>query len=117
MRTFRNLNGTIMHKNCPLIAFIIEKGKVVKLQKLSEKLPYEFQCKVDDEEALLYFLDDRVIPETRIGIQKELQSVGIPYFDPDRILKYNNGSAATDDYWVKFEDGVQKFEDLKIKQR
>lgn len=113
MRRFRNLTGTIMLHDEELVRFKIVNGDVTSVQKLSANLPYEFKFKLSDEQAVLYFLDDRVVPETRIGLQKDLERAGIPYFDPDRILMYNNGNTVTDEYWVKFETGPQSYKEMR----
>ena len=115
MRCFRNLTGTIMLCDEELVKFKIVEGGVTVVQKLSDNLPYEFKSKLSDEQAVLYFLDDRVVPETRIGLQKELEQAGIPYFDADKILMYNNGNTVTDKYWVKFQTGPQSYKEMRDK--
>ena len=57
-------------------------------------------------------MDDRVLPETRIGIQADLKYAGIPYFDPTMIIKYSNGFSFEDNYWVRFSDGARTWDDL-----
>ncbi len=113
MRRFSNIAGTVMRKNIPLINFEIRRGEVVQCDLLSDDLPLEFNCPLSKEQALEFFLDDRVIPETRIGLQEELNRVGIPYFDMDMIIRYNCGCSIQDDYWIRFPDKEQDFYELQ----
>lgn len=112
MRAIRDLKGTVYRLNKPLIDFEIERGQTTTLDFLdTENLPYEFIQK-NKYTALLAFLDDRVCPDTRIGLQKDLERVGISYFSLDEILKYSNGYSVQDYYWIRFGDGVQSWEEL-----
>ena len=53
------------------------------------------------EKALMYFLDDRVVPETRIGLQEYLDRAGLVTFNFERIIRYTKGRDITDKYWVR----------------
>lgn len=112
MRAIKDLKGTLYKLNKPLIDFEIERGQITTLDFLdTENLPYEFIQK-NKYSALLTFLDDRVCPDNRIGLQKDLERAGIPYFNLDEILKYSNGYSVQDYYWIRFDDGVQSWEEL-----
>ena len=114
MRRFSDIAGTVMRKNTPIIDFEIKRGDVVKCELLvNDGLPIEFRFPQPKERALALFLDDRVVPETRIGLQKELKKVGILYFDMDMILHYNCGFSIQDDFWVRFPDREQDFYELQ----
>lgn len=67
---------------------------------------------VSDEEAVLEFLEDRVTPDTRIGIQDDLKRAGIPYYDGKLMIEYNNGNSVMDTFWIKLETGPQTYEDM-----
>ena len=107
MFRFTNLSGTIMWKDEPLVNFIIERGEVTKCEIVAERrshLPFEFQIGTSNERAVLLFLEDRVTPSTRIGLQKDLQLSGLGYYDPTTILRYNKGWNVSDFYWVMTDD-------------
>lgn len=107
MRRICNLSGTIMWKDVPIIEFSIVRG-IPKCKRLSsEHLPIEFRSRVTDEEALLLFLDERVVPETRIGLKDALKNAGIPYFSMDAILRKFHGCCYEDSYWLRFEESEQ----------
>lgn len=112
MRRFSNLEGTLMEKDVSLVSFCIERGEVKYCNILSKDLPLEFLGGLPKETALLIFLDDRVVPETRIGLEEDLKRVGIPYFNPDLLLKFNNGFSIEDHYWIRFRSGVQTYQQL-----
>lgn len=72
------------------IHFEIKRGEVVSLDIVGTRLPWEFSI-ADKKRALLLYLDELVVPEERIGLQRDLELAGIPYFDMDMILKKFNG--------------------------
>lgn len=117
MFRFTNLSGTIMWKDEPLVNFIIERGEVTDCEIVAEcrpHLPFEFQIGTSNERALLLFLEDRVTPSTRIGLQKDLQLSGLSYYDPTAILRYNKGWNVSDYYWVRTDDDSDMaFADVK----
>lgn len=45
----------------------------------------------------------------------ELRSVGIPYYNPDALLRYNHGVSFEDDYWINFDDEKKTFEQVRFK--
>lgn len=107
MFRFTNLSGTIMWKDEPLVEFIIERGEVTECEIIAYHryhLPFEFQVKTSKERAVLLFLEDRVTPSNRIGLQRDLRLSGLDYYDPTTILKYNKGWNVSDYYWVRTDD-------------
>lgn len=113
MREFRNLEGEVLFLNKKLFDFKIERGELIEHNIVCrEHMPYEFRFDISEQEAIMLFLDDRVLPETRIGLSEDLKKAGIPYFDMDMIIKRSNGFSLEDFYWVRFATGVQTWEDL-----
>jgi len=49
------------------------------------------------------FISERVVPETRVNIQKILKSIGMKEYSAYGIFKYNNGRNFMDGAWVDFE--------------
>lgn len=109
-----NLSGTIMFEDNELVKFRVERGEVVFVSVIgTENIPYEFSLYKTPEYALLMFLDDRVVPETRIGLQKDLAIAGISYYDPDAILHLNHGACVSDKYWIQFDGDSYKFKEIQ----
>ena len=106
MKGFRNIKGYIMKKDLPLIRFACEGGMLQEVEILTERenLPLEYHFKVSDRRATELFLEDRVVPQTRQHLEEALQRVGIPYYDPELLLRYNKGVSVEDSYWVRLED-------------
>lgn len=102
MREIGNVAGTVMKKDTPLVKFVVERGEPIEVELLQQTdLPFEFRC-LEPKAAIMEFLDDRVVPETRIGLDKVLKEAGIPYFSMDAILRYGHGVACDDQYWIRF---------------
>lgn len=102
-----NMNATLMRGDKPLFHFVIERGEVTEYAFLYSKddkdLVYEFWFYQTPERAILEFLDDRTVPETRQGLQHDMKCAGIPYYDPELILKFNHAACVTDDWWLQFD--------------
>lgn len=107
MKSFGDLKGTIMKKDAPIVSFRFDGGVLQDFKILvSDRsiLPYTYLlCDGDDYLATELFMDDRVVPETRQGLTRELHAVGIPYYDPVLLIKYNKGISVEDDYWINVE--------------
>lgn len=105
MKSFGDLQGTIMKKDIPIVSFRFDGGILQDFKILvsdRSMLPYTYLlCDGDDYLATELFMDDRVVPETRQGLTRELHTVGIPYYDPVLLIKYNKGISIEDDYWIK----------------
>ena len=113
MLSFHDLKGTIMYGNEQIAYFELDGGEVVKCKRLGNvRHVWEFTHGVSDEEAVLEFLEDRVTPDTRIGIHDDIKRAGIPYYDGKLMIEYNNGNSAMDTFWIKLETGPQTYEDM-----
>lgn len=113
MRQVCNLDGTIMFENTEEVNFTIVRGEVKKVDIVGDFLPIEFRVCKDKAHALLLYLDEVVVPETRIGLQSELAKHDIPYFDMDTILQHFNGYSIHSHHWLRFSEGPQTWDELK----
>ena len=100
MRSFGNLSGTVMENDEECIEFEFHRGELKKINVIKKPDLYEFDT-MPAEKALLYFLDDRVVPESRIGLQEYLDKAGLGTFNFERIIRYTKGRDVTDDYWIR----------------
>ena len=101
-----NLAGTIMFRQIPLVSFAYKNGKLMNAQLLNYDkaiLPFEFMNFRCDELTVTQFFAERITPDTRQGLQKYLDKAGIGYYDPEAIIRYQNGRCIHDKYWVKFD--------------
>ena len=115
MKEFTNLQGTLLWREEPVLDFEIEKGRVRRLLWKSNRRPLEFTGSLTDDDALLFFLEDRLVPETRIGIHQDIKEMGIPYYDPTKIIRFSHGFSMNDCYWIRFPEEQLTFEELKRK--
>ena len=103
-----NLGGIIMCNDLQLISFKFKNDELVEATILSHAenpMPLEFQRKtVITDRDLRNFFDARITPDTRIGIHEALAKTKIAYYDPERMIRYNNGRCIHDWYWVKCDD-------------
>ena len=65
------------------------------------------------EDALLSYLEDRLPPETRTGLQWYLLAAGIPYYDPEQIIKYSHGYNVSDMEWIQLEGENYTFKEIE----
>ena len=100
MRSFGNLCGTVMEGDTECIDFEFSRGELKKINVKKKPALFEFD-NMPVEKALLYFLDDRVVPETRIGLQEYLDRAGLGTFNFERIIRYTKGRDITDKYWIR----------------
>lgn len=50
------------------------------------------------------FLKSRCFPETRDKVKIQLESLGLPYYDPWMIVKKTQGRMAEDHFWINIQD-------------
>lgn len=103
--SFESIKGYIMENDVPLVRFAYHRGTLMEVELLRDRkeLPYEYKLCDSDFLATDLFLEDRVVPPTRQGLEKELKKAGIPYYSPVNMLKHNAGVSVGDDYWIKLE--------------
>lgn len=105
MKTVHNANCTLMRKNTPVLKFNLVGGYLEEFEVIDESLlPFDFKLNKFKEDALMVFLQYRVVPETRIGINEEVKKIGLKYYDPDKLFHFMHGRSIEDDYWFKFVD-------------
>ena len=116
MKSFSNVQGTLMKREKELIHFTIERGYLKEITQIADTkdLPIELRMNPDLPYLFRLFLDDRVVPSTRQGLTEELHSVGIPYYSPDALLRYNHGVSFEDDYWINFDNDKKTFEQVRF---
>ena len=103
MFKLNNVAGTIMYQDIPIVEFKFDRDKLVysKLLCNNEKiLPFEFRKLNANDKEIRNFFYYRIVPDTRIGIEESLKEAGIPYYDPELIIRYQNGRTFDDEYWL-----------------
>lgn len=66
----------------------------------------------DTDEGILEYIDDRVVPETRVNIKQILKSAGLAEYDALALFKIYKGMLNEDTYWVRFpEDGDMSYQE------
>lgn len=109
-----DLAGTLMHRDRELASFVIKGGVTTEFHCLcnrSEYFPFEM-ARYQNGSTLVNALLVRLVPESRQGLMEELSEVGISGYDISAILRYQNASSFEDDFWVRFSDGPQTWEEL-----
>lgn len=115
MDSIRNLSGVLMRKDIPLVKFSVEDYVVTECEILTgiENCPVEFRWAKTSEQALLLYLEDRLPPETRIGLHKTLIAAGMPYYDPEKIIKYSHGYNVSDKEWIQLDGENYSFNGIE----
>ena len=105
MKNFHSMKGYIMKDERPIVRFRYEAGTLVEAEVVADRkyLPFEYKGKVSDLRATELFMDDRVVPDTRQGLLPELERIGIKYYDPEALIRYNKGVSIEDHYWIDVE--------------
>lgn len=106
MNGFQEIKGYVMYKDIPVVRFDYNGGMLTNAKVLVDKkyLPIEYKAMVSDHRATELFLSDRVVPSSRQLLQPALERVGIPYYDPDMLIRYNKGVSVEDEYWIKLDE-------------
>jgi hypothetical protein len=55
----------------------------------------------DDSEHIKYWLEERVVPKTRQGLDMILASVGMDHWDLEKLLELNHGRCSMDWYYLE----------------
>jgi len=101
-----NLAGTIMLGDTPLVRFKYKKDVLQYAEILSDNvsiMPPEFRGLKANERLVRCFFAERITLDTRQGLDKSLLEHGMEYYDPETIIRYQNGRCFDDDYWLKTE--------------
>lgn len=104
-----------MRKDKHLVKFTVKDYVVIHCEILADvkECPVEFWWAKTPEDALLLYLEERLPPETRIGLSKTLRAAGIPYYDPERIIKYSHGYNVSDKEWIQLEGEHYNFNEIE----
>lgn len=115
MDGIRNLSGMLMRENDCLVRFTVQDYLVISCEILTDvkNCPVEFLWAKTKEDALMLYLKDRLPPETRIGLSMTLQAAGIPYYDPEKIIKYSHGYNVSDKEWIQLDGENYTFEEIE----
>ena len=55
----------------------------------------------DNQDLIKFWLEDRVIPRTRQGLNMTLESVGLDHWDLEKLLELNHGRCSNDWYYLE----------------
>ena len=103
-----NLKGTLMIDNYPCFHFTIVNDVCTEFTIASDGCPrYPFGCDpakfANYKNNLVLFFYDRSTPPTRQGLQEDLESIGMKYYDMSKLIEHQCGRSASDPFWVKFD--------------
>ena len=117
MFSFHDLCGYVMYEDTELVKFKFNAGVLVEAEIITDNkqlLPFDFHSTVNNTiRACEIFLEERVVPPTRIGINEELRAVGL-YYDPVILIKLNHGVSVEDHFWIKELDENKKWDDVRV---
>ena len=82
--------------------FVKEKSELPLLLQVDEPIP---------SEALLEFLQSRVLPMNRSGLQDEMEERGFSTFTWEDLIELNQGRVYTDDFYILKDNQTYQFRD------
>lgn len=56
-----------------------------------------------DDQGVMDWIEDRIIPRTQDGVEEVLEDLGLSEYIQWDIFVHNNGMSFEDDVWVKFK--------------
>lgn len=118
MFEYDSFSGKVYEKNIPLLQFEVKNGKPIFIKYLNPNLrifPIQFKLYKTKEEALMAFLEDRLVPETRQNIREILHEMGLLYYDPIGIIRYNHGLQVDDTFWIEFKGEHILYDSIKLR--
>ena len=59
------------------------------------------EIKKDDQDVIRFWLEDRVVPRTRQGLEMLLESVGMEHWDLEQLLELNQGKCSNDYFYLE----------------
>lgn len=62
--------------------------------------------------TLRRFIEARITPKSRQGIQEDLEEAGIGRYSVPAILIASNGRDCSDPFWIRFETGPQTWKEV-----
>ena len=100
---FGNYGGTVYYKNIPLFNFKYSDDMLWDLDIITPEYNYKcffFKEKGVTTETLDLFLRNRLTPETRHNLRKRYLEAGMPYYNPEWLLRYSKGRTCDDEFWI-----------------
>lgn len=68
-------------------------------------------------EDIILFIEDRIIPRNRIGIESILEYMGLEEYDIWEIAKITHGAHRKDNMWLRFKGETITYKDIFIKPK
>lgn len=112
-----NFSGTLLWKDLPIVDFTVANGEYTEWVMHPENrayYPVEFWNQTWYG-SLHQFIDVRIVPITRQGLDEVLQDIGLTEYTWDGIIKANYGLCTDDCYWFKPKGSSLKYDDIKIR--
>lgn len=101
-----NLTGTVMLEDKECFHFTIVNDTCVEFTPIEGVTRYPYGCDpskfANYKQNLVVFFYDRSTPPTRQGLQKDLEEVGMKYYDMGKLIEQQQGRSVSDPFWVKF---------------
>lgn len=79
--------------------------KKIKIQNRTDDIYHRAFGRVENPnwEQFEIFINDRVIPKTRVDIDKALKVIGVDHYDPYLIINKTRGRMEGDRFWVRIK--------------
>ena len=108
----------ILNKDKVILYVYWEHNKIHSVWKAEPhiKIPKYIYPENITLENLLKWMETRVVPRTRFGIEDILKEYGLPEYHPYWICKQTHGITMSDYLWVRFEGETLKYDDIAIRQ-
>ena len=111
----RHLAGILMLRDQEMVSFQLDDTwvdfEIITPVEDLEWKPFDFWNGYS-RIGIREFLKDRLPPLGRDGIGQSFEDAGIP-MDADAYLHFSCGRAVDDDFWIKFPDGPQTWEECQ----
>lgn len=100
-----NLSGTMMLGKVKCFHFEIVNDYCTEFTPISKNTAaYPFGCDPNEfsnyKANLVTFFYDRTTPPTQQGLQRELEAIGMKYYDMGALIRYQSGRSVSDPYWL-----------------
>ena len=113
----KNLRGTIMHKNIPLVEFDIQNYREIYIRELNRKANYDlYPMEFWWDDAVTYgdigdYVKHHVVEDGAQDVMGYLHDIGLTHYDLDEIVRRQNCYGASLN-WIRFDTGIQTYEEL-----
>jgi hypothetical protein len=62
------------------------------------------------------FFQSRCFPKERPSCKQMLRALGVPFYEPELIVRKTHGLQYEDYLWLRFDDEVINYDDIKIRK-